>query len=126
MKGHLSKECNFSKQDKGAKEKKTGADEAINERNAASVYALLYQETSACTGAGDNCVLAIVPVRVKSKKSNKVVEASYVFMDSGSSATFCTEALAKQLNVQGRRTELMLSTINSKKWRATPFILQLH
>lgn len=111
----------FSKQDKGAKEKKTGADGAINERNAASASAPLHQETSACTGAGDNCVLAIVPVRVKSKKSNKAVEA-YAFMDPGSSATFCTEALAKQLNVQGRKTELMLSTINSKK-RVESYIL---
>ncbi len=25
-------------------------------------------ETSACTGAGDNCVLAIVPVKIKSQK----------------------------------------------------------
>lgn len=79
----------------------------------ACASATLHQETSACTGAGGNCVLAIVPIRVKSKKSNKTVEA-YAFMDPGSSASFCTEALAKQLNVQGRKANLMVSTINSR------------
>lgn len=71
------------------------------------------KETSACTGAGGSCVLAIVPVRVKSCKSDKAVEV-YAFIDPGSSASFCTEALARQLKVQGRRTELTLRTINSK------------
>lgn len=124
VKGHLSRECrkkmtcevcslthpsllHFSIQDKGTKEVMKGT--------TASVAAVVpeEQETSACTGAGDSCVLAIVPVRVKARKSNKAVEV-YAFMDPGSSASFCTEALARQLNVQGRLTELMLSTINAK------------
>lgn len=66
-------------------------------------------------------MLAIVPVRVKNKKSNKAVEV-YAFMDPGSSATFCTETLAERLNVQGRKTELVLSTINAKK-RVESYIL---
>ncbi|KAI2661726.1 G2 and S phase-expressed protein 1 [Labeo rohita] len=76
--------------------------------------ATVNHETSACTGAGDNCVLAIVPVKIKSKKSDKTVEV-YAFMDPGSSATFCTESLARRLNVQGRKVDMMLSTMNSKK-----------
>lgn len=44
-------------------------------------------ETSAYTGAGNDCILSIVPVQVKSKKGNKVVE-TYAFMDPGSSATW--------------------------------------
>lgn len=39
----------------------------------------------------------------------------YAFVDPGSSATFCTEALARQLNVQGRKIDMMLSTMNSSK-----------
>ena len=70
---------------------------------------------------GLNCVLAIVPIRVKSKKSNKTLEA-YAFMDPSSSASFCTEALAKQLNVRGRKANLMVSTINSKR-RVKSYIL---
>ncbi|KAL2099387.1 hypothetical protein ACEWY4_005867 [Coilia grayii] len=130
VKGHLSKECkkkmtcevcslkhpsllHFSSKEKDAKEKPVGTE--ASKGSAASVPADVSKdkETSACTGAGDNCVLAIVPVRVKASKSDKTVEV-YAFMDPGSSASYCTEALARQLNVQGRRTELMLSTINSK------------
>ena len=119
---HLSM-LHFSKQDKVAKERKSEieVEGAINETNTACASAILHQETSACTGAGGNCVLAIVPIRVKSKKSNKVVEA-YAFMDPGSSASFCTEALASQLNVQGRKANLMVSTINSKR-RVKSYIL---
>lgn len=76
--------------------------------------ATVNHETSAGTGAGDNCVLAIVPVKIKSKKSDKCVEV-YAFMDPGSSVTFCTEALARRLNVQGRKIDMMLSTMNSRK-----------
>ena len=77
--------------------------------------------TNACTGAGDDCLLAIVPVQVKLKKGSKIVE-TYAFMDPGSSATFCTNTLASQLNIQGRRTELDLTTM-SPKVRVESYIL---
>lgn len=41
-------------------------------------------ETSSCTG--DSHVLAIVPIKIKSKKSDKCMQV-YVFMNPGSSAT---------------------------------------
>lgn len=56
---------------------------------------------------------SIVPFLVKSKKGSKILE-TYAFMDPGSSATFCTNALARQLNLQGRRTELELKTMSPK------------
>lgn len=37
----------------------------------ASSSTVAVSETSAYTGAGDNCILSIVPVLVKSKKGNK-------------------------------------------------------
>ena len=136
LKGHLSRECkkkmscemcslkhpsmlHFSSQEKSAKEKP--GETEVSKSSAASAPAGVYQESSACTGAGDSCVLAIVPVRIKSKRSDEAVEV-YAFMDLGSSASFCTEALARQLNVQGRRTELMLSTINARR-RVESYIL---
>ncbi|KAJ8369700.1 hypothetical protein SKAU_G00097280 [Synaphobranchus kaupii] len=68
-----------------------------------------------CTGAGDSdCVLAIVPIQVKTKKGNKVVK-TYAFLDPGSSATFCTEALMDELNVSGRRTDILLRTMGDEK-----------
>ncbi|CAL8264086.1 unnamed protein product [Arctogadus glacialis] len=47
-------------------------------------------EVTAVTGAGGNdCILSIVPLRIKSKRSNTAIE-TYVSMDSGS--TFCSRA----------------------------------
>lgn len=57
------------------------------------------------TGAGNSeCKLAIVPVKVKIKK--KKVIHKYDFMDPGSSATFCTESLLRQLQITGSRTSM--------------------
>ncbi|KAK0152984.1 hypothetical protein N1851_005351 [Merluccius polli] len=114
VKGHMSKECkkkmtcevcsfkhpsllHFSSKEKGAREKPVGT-EVDKASSVASAPADVSEETSACTGAGDSCVLAIVPVKVKASKSDKTFEV-YAFIDPGSSASFCTEALARQLNV---------------------------
>lgn len=40
---------------------------------------------------------AIVPVKVKLERGTKIVQ-TYAFLDEGSSAMFCTEALMHQLN----------------------------
>ncbi|KAL7831201.1 hypothetical protein SRHO_G00307040 [Serrasalmus rhombeus] len=106
---------NISRQEKGTKdqEAKTEMKGTVAENVISSASVDLSHETSACTGAGDNCILAIMPVKVKSKNSNKVVQ-TYAFIDPGSSATFCTEALTRQLNVQGKKTELVLSTMSSR------------
>ncbi len=135
VKGHLSKDCtrritcqlcskkhpcmlHIAAQDKahGKVMVKVDETETVN-----TLPASVSHETSACTGAGDNCVLAIVPVKIKSKKSDKTIEV-YAFMDPGSSATFCTESLARRLNVQGRKVDMMLSTMNSKK-RVESYVL---
>ncbi|XP_028411636.1 uncharacterized protein LOC114534738 [Dendronephthya gigantea] len=59
--------------------------------------------------------LAIVPVRVKASGhgASKTVE-TYAFLDSGSNTSFCTEALLDQLDLQGRKTSLSLTTIQGK------------
>ncbi|KAL0157129.1 hypothetical protein M9458_048375, partial [Cirrhinus mrigala] len=72
-------------------------------------------ETCGYTGAGNSeCILAIVPVKIKSKKCDKVVK-TYAFIDPGSSATFCTEALMRDLNLKGRKTEILLRTMGQEK-----------
>lgn len=133
IRGHLSKECkkrmtcsictlkhpsilHFAKKESSTNEQMTEErvqDGAATQPTVSSTSAAVNIETSAYTGAGDDCILSILPVKVKSKKGNKVVE-TYAFMDPGSSATFCTETLAKQLNLQGRRTELELKTMSPK------------
>lgn len=61
------------------------------------------------TGAGN--VLSVLPVRVKAGKGERVITV-YAFIDPGSSATFCTERLMSQLNVKGRRTNILLQTMS--------------
>ncbi|XP_056001985.1 uncharacterized protein LOC125664373 [Ostrea edulis] len=66
--------------------------------------------------AGDSVkqALPIVPVRLKSKCSDKYL-TTYAFLDSGSNATFCLESLTDLLNVEGKRTKLNLVTMGQEK-----------
>ena len=66
------------------------------------------------TGAGRECALPIVPVQVKVIKGSKKV-TTYAFLDPGSSGTFCTERLKRQLNAKGRKTEILLETMGQEK-----------
>ncbi len=67
------------------------------------------------TGAGNNeCILPIVPVQIKHKKDTKIIK-TYAFLDQGSTATFCTEELAKKLNIRGRKTEFLLRTLSQEQ-----------
>lgn len=69
------------------------------------------QEIVGYTGAGETeCILSIVPVKVRSRKSGRYIE-TYAFMDPGSTATFCTEEFRKKLNVKGKPTQILLSTM---------------
>ena len=69
------------------------------------------QQTCAHTGAGtQKCVLSIVPVQVKVKNGNKIL-TTYAFLDPGSSATFCTERLMRQLNMDSIQTHIFLRTM---------------
>ncbi|XP_014849351.1 PREDICTED: uncharacterized protein LOC106921875 isoform X1 [Poecilia mexicana] len=72
-------------------------------------------QSSGLTGAGEQgCTLSIVPVRVKSTKSQKTI-ITYAFLDPGSSASFWTEELMNRLNVTGRHTSILLRTMGQEK-----------
>lgn len=62
-------------------------DGAATHSTASSMSVAANVETSAYTGAGDDCILSIVPVQVKSKKGSKGVE-TYAFLDPGSLQLF--------------------------------------
>ena len=57
--------------------------------------------------------LAIVPVKVKARDSSKIIE-TYAFLDAGSNTTFCTEGLLQELNMEGKKTKLSLTTIQNE------------
>lgn len=56
-------------------------------------------------GNEDTSIFSIVAVKVKSQKSDK----------SGSSGTFCTESMARKLNLKGKQTSILLRTMGQKK-----------
>ncbi|KAJ8389926.1 hypothetical protein AAFF_G00112110 [Aldrovandia affinis] len=51
---------------------------------------------------------------MKLAKGNKTV-ITYAFLDPGSSATFCTEKLMRQLDANGRKTKILLRTMGQEK-----------
>jgi len=58
--------------------------------------------------------LAILPVKVKAKGCNWMVQ-TYAFLDNGSNASFCSEKLAKELNLSGKQTTLPLNDYGKGK-----------
>lgn len=67
------------------------------------------------TGAGDNeCILPIVPVQIRHKKNRTIIK-TYAFLDQGSTATFCTEDLARKLNVHGKKKKILLRTMTQEQ-----------
>ena len=66
------------------------------------------------TGAGFSPTgMAILPVKVRHRGSEKAI-AMYAFLDNGSSSTFCTEALVRQLDINGPKTKIFLTTLKKK------------
>ncbi|XP_038137600.1 uncharacterized protein LOC119781261 [Cyprinodon tularosa] len=61
----------------------------------------------------DNSILSIVAVQVRSPTTNSTVQ-TYAFLDPGSTATFCTESLARKLQLKGKRTSIQLQTMGHK------------
>lgn len=118
VKGHLSKDCKrkmscqvcFQRHPSLLHSTKTednhtgkSSNDETEPQAVSSALASVHKENGTSTGAGGgDSILAIVPVLVKSKKSPKMTE-TYAFMDPGSSGMFCTEDLARQLNLTGRK-----------------------
>ena len=67
--------------------------------------------------------MAVVPVKVWSKTARTPV-ITYAFLDSGSSSTFCTEALMKQLGICGTRTKISLTTLEKKDSLMDSFVVK--
>lgn len=85
------------------------------EAGTAGGRALISVQSSGLTGAGErDCTLSILPVQVKSKKGNETL-ITYAFLDPGSSASFCTEGLMNRMNLNGRKTGILLRTMGQEK-----------
>ena len=56
--------------------------------------------------------MAIVPVKVKLRDKLKTIDTS-AFFDTGSSVSFCTESVMRQLGGSGKHKRITLSTMGS-------------
>lgn len=87
------------------------------------------QEKSACVCNGivnldrSRIGMAVVPVKVWLKAIGPPV-ITYAFLDSGSSSTFCTESLMRQLGVSGTRTLISLTTLEKKDSFIDSFVVK--
>ena len=92
----------------------------VTQSSACTVNSSNHQTTAKeHTGAGvSDCKLAIVPVKVKSIKSNHAI-LTYAFLDQGSSASFCTQKLMEDLHMEGRREEILLRTMGQERTMGT-------
>ena len=68
--------------------------------------------------------LAILPVKVKAKGSDQTIQ-TYAFLDNGSNASFCSEKLANQLNLSGKRTTLSLTTMERENSKTDCHVVSL-
>ena len=90
---------------------RTDADtQPIGDSNAANNGYIKSSFSTSTTVTG----MAIVPVLVKTKESQSVVE-TYAFLDSGSNTSFCTESLLEKLNTKGGQTKLTLTTLQGEE-----------
>ena len=86
--------------------------ESDHNSNSVATPSVAVSSSAAHMGAGDSIkqALPIIPVRLKSKSSDKFVN-TYAFLDSGSTATFCKEEIINSLHLEGKRTTLTLTTM---------------
>ena len=67
--------------------------------------------------------MAVVPVKVWLKSASSPV-ITYAFLDSGSSSSFCTESLMRQLGVDGTPTRISLTTLEKKDSPINSFVVK--
>ena len=68
--------------------------------------------------------LAVVPMKVRSPDRNKAV-TTYAFLNTGSTASFCSEELANQLGLSGQETLLSLTTMEREDSKVNSSMVSL-
>ena len=77
------------------------------------------------TGAGTSATgLAIVPVNVRAKGKEKMVQ-TYAFLDHGSNTTFCIDKLLELLGATGKNATLSLTTMDSDNVKSESLLANL-
>lgn len=75
-------------------------------------------------GAGfSRTAIAILPVKVRRRGSEKAI-TTYAFLDKKSTSTFCREALMRNLDINGPKTKIPLTTLEKKDSLIDSFLAQ--
>ena len=109
-KGHAKKNCR--KQEKCKHCNRNHPTSLHNHDNSNQEPSKQESKVSASVGVETNPLMAIIPVLVKSKLSDRAI-ATYAFLDNGCGTVFAEEELQRSLNMQCKPTKLLVKTMNS-------------
>ncbi|XP_046346812.2 uncharacterized protein LOC124127462 [Haliotis rufescens] len=117
-KGHLSKDCRSNITCTKCQRRHN----ALLHREEAQVIQHDTIQTSSCLssamGVGletdGTCTMVIMPVKVLMKGGLRAIE-TYAFLDPGSSASFCTESLMRQLGASGKPMKLNIDSMGKPR-----------
>ena len=99
-------------------------DKSIKKRSCFTEVAAVEGLCSA-TGAGAPATgLAIVPVNVRAKGKEKIIQ-TYAFLNPGSNTTFCTDKLIGRLGATDRKTTLSLTTMDNDNVKSQSLMVNL-
>ena len=80
--------------------------------------------STATTGTEDCISMCVVPIKIRSSNSGKVV-ATYAMLDNCSQGTFVTEDLLERLGVDGSSTQISMRTMTGEKVVKTTSVTRL-
>ncbi len=75
------------------------------------------QFNGVCHRNGAGCIktgLTLVPVKVKGRGRSNVVE-TYAILDNGSTASFCSERILRELDINGAKCHMSLATVSKEE-----------
>ena len=105
--------CHTSPRERPAVDVGVGMGDVISTRACSHVVKTGTSANSETTGGGGRTGMAVIPVRVRAKDSNKSV-ITYSFLDNGRNFSFCFESLMKQLGINGQKVKISLSALEKK------------
>ncbi|XP_071964267.1 uncharacterized protein [Antedon mediterranea] len=112
---HQERPAPVKEQNKVEKEQDKAPPEQTQEKKPATV------PSAGCSDNDGVCTMAIIPVIVKSPKNGRAV-TTYVFLDPGSSVSFCTDRLRNELGLGGRKAQITLDTMGTTQVLKTHII----
>lgn len=104
--------------------KEENAKEEEPKTNSINGYVKSANGSTETSSNGPAIGLSIVPIKVRAVGSDRMVQ-TYAFLDTGWNTSFCSQKLMKQLNIEGKKTTLSLTTMEKAKSKTESSIVSL-